>query len=258
MKRLKNILIVVCITAYLIVVLGLTSDNSKNRVCNEIDIQISDSLENGFLSSDDILEMVHAYNQKILGYPIGLINTEEMENRIREHPSVRETEVFICADGSLNIKIEQRRAILRIINQKQQSYYLSGDGALIPWSDKFTARILVANGFIPESYDPERMNSLEDAGDDSIIPKLFKLANYVEANQFWKAQIEQIYVDRSGELELIPRVGPHIIKFGSPTDIDVKFRKLYAFYKQGLSVTGWNKYKTISLQYEGQVVCTLR
>jgi cell division protein FtsQ len=258
MKRLKNILVVVCMIVYLIVVLGLTSDNSKNRICNKIDIHIADSLENGFLTSDDILEMVHENYDKILGYPIGKINSEEMETRLRKHPSVRKAEVFICADGSLNIDIEQRKAILRIINHRQESYYVSADGAIIPWSEKFTARVLIANGYIPDSYDSDKMNFVDQAGKESMIKWLYELANYIEDNQFWKAQIEQIYVTRSGELELIPRVGPHVIQFGIAADFERKFRKLLAFYEQGLSKTGWNKYKTLNLKYEGQIVCTLR
>jgi cell division protein FtsQ len=258
MKKVKNILLFAFIVAYLVVILGLTTENSKNRVCREIKVQITDSLENGFLSSDDILEMANLYNKKLLGYPIGSINTEELETKIRQHPSVREVQIFKCVDGSLHIAVEQRRAILRIINQKRESYYLSEDGVLIPLSDKFTARILVANGFIAESYTPGQLNSLNDSGEESLLHKLFLLANYIENDQFWKAQIEQIYVDRSGQIELIPRVGAHIIEFGYPDDIDTKFRKLYAFYKQGLDKVGWNKYETINLKYKDQIVCKLR
>lgn len=258
MKRLKNILVVACMIVYLIVVLGLTSDNSKNRICNKIEIHISDSLEKGFLTSDDILEMVHENNVKILGYPIGKINSEEMETRLRQNPSVRKAEVFVCADGSLNIDIEQRKAILRIINQRQESYYVSADGAIIPWSEKFTARVLIANGYITDSYDSDKMNFVDQTGKGGVVKWLYELASYIENNQFWKAQIEQIYVTRSGELELIPRVGPHIIQFGLADDFERKFRKLLAFYEQGLSRTGWNRYKTLNLKYEGQIVCTLR
>lgn len=258
MKRLKNILAVVCTVAYLIVVLGLTSDDSRNRICNKVEVAIADSLENEFLTSDDILKMVYEYNKKLLGYPIGTINSEEMEIRLRNHPSVKKAEVFVCADGSLNIDIKQRRAILRIINMNQESYYVSADGAIIPWSDKYTARVLVANGHIAESYDSENMKYVNQAGDESTIKWLHEVANFIDKSQFWKAQIEQIHVDRSGELELIPRVGPHIIQFGLPNNYEQKFRKLLAFYEQGLNKTGWNKYKTINLKYEGQIVCTLR
>ncbi len=258
MKKIKNILIAFSILAYLIVVLGLTGEKSKNRICNRITINITDSLENGFITSEEVLGLVMKNNDKLLGYPIGQISAEKMEKTLKQHPSIKSAEVFVCADGSLHIDIEQRKAILRIIDQNNESYYLSADGAIIPWSEKFTMRVLVANGYITDDYKHNRVDYINQAGEDNRTRGLFDIAKYIESHPFWKAQIEQIYVTRSGELELIPRVGPHVIRFGDPQDVEKKFQKLLAFYQQGLNRHGWNKYEIINLKYEGQIVCTLR
>lgn len=255
MKRLKNILIILGILAYLIVVLGLTGENSKSRICNKINITIADSMENGFITSKEILGLILQNNNKLLGYPIRLINTENMELTLKKHPSVKHAEVFVCADGSLNIDVEQRRAILRIIDQTGNSYYLSSDGTIIPWSDKVTMHVPVANGQITGNFNQNRGDESEET---SRIKGLYDIARYIDNNPFWKAQIEQIYVKNSGDLELIPRVGPHVILFGPPDDMERKFEKLLAFYQQGLSNTGWNRYEIINLKYEGQIVCTVR
>ncbi len=258
MKKLKNILIAFGILCYLIVVLGLTGENSKSRICNKIDINITDSMENGFITSEEVLELVLQNNDKLLGYPIGLINSEKMETTLKQHSSIKSAEVFVCADGSLNIDIEQRKAILRIIDNNKESYYLSADGAIIPWSKRFTMRVLVANGYITDNFNHNRVNYVTQAGEENRTKGLYDIAKYIDSNPFWKAQIEQIYVSRSGELELIPRVGPHVIQFGGPDDVEKKFQKLLAFYQQGLSRNSWNRYEIINLKYEGQIVCTLR
>jgi len=258
MKKLKNILIAVGILGYLIVVLGLTGENSKSRICNKIDINITDSMENEFITSEEILGMIVQNNDKLLGYPISLINTEEMEKTLKWHPSIKSAEVFVCADGSLNIDVEQRKAILRIIDHNKVSYYLSSDGAIIPWSEKFTMRVLVANGYITDDFNHNRVNYVNQAGEGNRTKGLYDIAKYIDNNPFWKAQIEQIYVSRSGEFELIPRVGPHVVQFGAPNDVERKFQKLLAFYQQELGRTGWNGYEIINLKYKGQIVCTLR
>ncbi len=258
MKKLKNILTIFGILGYLIVVLGLTGENSKNRICNQIEINITDSLENGFITSDEVLGLVIQKNDKLLGYPLGQINLEKVETTIKQHPSIKSADVFVCADGSLHVDIQQRKAVLRIIDHNMDSYYLSADGAVIPWSEKFTMRVLVANGYITDDFLKNRVNYIELAGEENRTRGLFDVATYIDSHPFWKAQIEQIYVTRSGEFELIPRVGPHIIQFGSPYNVEKKFQKLLAFYKQGLSRKGWNKYEIIILKYEGQIVCTLR
>lgn len=258
MKKLKNILIVFGILAYLIVVLGLTGENSESRICNKIDITIADSTGNGFITSKEVMGLVLKNDDQLLGYPIGIINTEEMETILNQHPSIKRAEVFVCADGSLNIDIEQRKAILRIIDHNKDSYYLSADGTIIPWSDEVTIRVLVANGYITDDFNHNRVGYVNNAEEGNRTRGLYDIARYVDNDPFWKAQIEQIYVCRSGDIELIPRVGPHLILFGRPNDVEKKFEKLLAFYQQGLNKTGWNRYEIINLKYEGQVVCTLR
>jgi cell division protein FtsQ len=88
--------------------------------------------------------------------------------------------------------------------------------------------------------------------------ELFGLAEYINGNKFWKAQIQQIYVNEDGDFELIPLVGSHVIVFGTFDKPDVKFSKLEALYRNGLSVKGWNTYNVINLKYENQVVTEKR
>ena len=76
----------------------------------------------------------------------------------------------------------------------------------------------------------------------------------MDSNEFWKAQIEQIYVGE--EIELVPLAGSHIIVLGNFQDIDEKMNKLLVFYTHGLNKVGWNIYETINLKYKNQIVCT--
>ncbi|MCC6689974.1 MAG: hypothetical protein IT235_00435, partial [Bacteroidia bacterium] len=91
----------------------------------------------------------------------------------------------------------------------------------------------------------------------TLVDDLFELAKYITADEFWKAQIEQVYVNADNELELIPRVGNQRIILGDITEMDQKFKKLLIFYRQGLNPTGWwNKYSVINLKFKNQIVCT--
>ena len=62
-------------------------------------------------------------------------------------------------------------------------------------------------------------------------------------------------MDPSGQVELIPRVGNHVVLMGSADRYKDKLHRLHFFYKYGMPKVGWNKYKTINLSYEGQIVC---
>ena len=67
---------------------------------------------------------------------------------------------------------------------------------------------------------------------------------------------EQINVTQAKELELVPRVGEHIIFLGKPGNYEEKFEKLKTFYEKGLNQVGWNKYSRISLEFNNQIICT--
>ena len=44
------------------------------------------------------------------------------------------------------------------------------------------------------------------------------------------------------------------LAFGDATDIENKFDRLFAFYKQALPKTGWEKYSSIDLSFRKQIV----
>lgn len=82
------------------------------------------------------------------------------------------------------------------------------------------------------------------------------MVDFVNKDDFWRAQIEQVFVQANGELLIVPQVGDYLIEFGTPDDYELKFRNLRAVYQQGFKNIGWNRYKTISVKYRNQVVCT--
>ena len=68
----------------------------------------------------------------------------------------------------------------------------------------------------------------------------------------------QLHINENKEIELIPRVGNHIILLGSDEGLEAKFEKLMLFYQKGVQQIGWNQYSTINLKYKDQLVCLKR
>ena len=93
--------------------------------------------------------------------------------------------------------------------------------------------------------------------------KLINFVKYIEDDSFWGAEIVQIEASTmsSGDLELklIPRTGSHTVLFGEVGDSEQneeKLERLYSFYQNGLRNLGWDSFRTISVKYKGQVVCS--
>jgi cell division protein FtsQ len=120
----------------------------------------------------------------------------------------------------------------------------------------------VANGNIHEPFPVSESRYIFPSRSDSvlkpnIIYDLYKLAMFIDGNEFWRSQIEQIFVNGYGEIEMIPRMGAHTILLGRVNDMEYKFQKLKSIYYT-FNQIGWNDYKTINLKYKEQVICTKR
>ena len=88
-------------------------------------------------------------------------------------------------------------------------------------------------------------------------------------NDLWKNLIEQIHIQPDQGVELVPRIGDHIIYIGKLPDgsnreqhetaiakfFEKKMTRLEKFYKYGLSQVGWNKYSYINIEFDNQIIC---
>jgi cell division protein FtsQ len=241
---------------------GFVEVAQYDQTCKNIKISIDYGASDVLITKKDVDSLVLKTAGMLKGKPLGLVNLGAIENVIHNQPYVSKVHIYENNPGTIFIDIRQREPLLRIINRNFENFYLDESGVLLPVNPGFSARVLVANGFISDSYikNPKyRVNMLAVSDSiyyDSLLTNLYKLAMYISHDKFLKAQIDQIYVNASGEFELIPRVGNHLILLGSAEDLDAKFRKLLAFYKYGLNSIGWNKYNIINIKYKNQVLCS--
>ncbi len=251
------------LVAYLVLGLCFVTKRNRELVCREIKVKVVDSSENAFITSKDIKRIVDVKGKTPIGKTLKSINTFELENRISTMMSVRDVQIYKTSDGVLSIKVKQRRPLVRIFNAKNQSYYIDEQGLLMPLSNRFAAHVLVVNGRITEHF-PFKANENVMQWDTSVyrreplLRKIYNFARYVSGDDFWNAQIAQVYVDSSNDIELIPRVGSQVILLGSLDDYEKKLEKLKLFYEKALPAEGWNKYKMINLKYSKQIICTKR
>ncbi|MFH1004964.1 MAG: hypothetical protein V1781_05665 [Bacteroidota bacterium] len=233
-------------------------------LCSQIKIKIlmNPVQEFFFVEDEDILSLITHRCGQVVNFPLRNIDVNYIERLMYTNPWIARAEVYLNINGVLNIDIEQRNPILRVINKKGESYYIDSLGKLMVWSPKFTPRVLLATGNISEFYDGwYKINLNEIINNDTlktltVLDDLYAMTKFILADEFWSAQVEQIYLNEDGEIELIPKVGNHKIIFGTIDGMAEKFRKLNFFYKEGLNYTGWNDYDTLNLKFNNQVVCT--
>ncbi len=201
-----------------------------------------------YIAEADVIDIIERKTrQDISTIVIGNLNTRAIEDSIKANPYVLDAEVYVDARDHIYIEIEQREPILRIIAESG-NYYISKTGHRVPVTKNDVARVPVATGKIPNYRDKYWESSVND------LTMLYRVADYLYHDDFLRPLIEQIHLDEKSNMFLVPKLGHHNIEFGSDERLEEKFRYLKIFYKEALPYHGWEKYKTISLRYEGQVV----
>jgi cell division protein FtsQ len=244
------------------VLVGFTEVRQYSRTCRGTDISIDYGSADVLITKKAIDSLILKNAGILKGKPLGLINAGTIEAMIGSQPYVDQVTVFEDNDGVLFVRIKQREPLIRIINNQYENFYLDYSGALLPVSNGFSARVPVATGNIDFSYlkNPGyRVNimALSDSiYNDSLLTNLYRLAMYIHHDSFLKALTGQVFVNESGEFEIIPRLGDHVIILGTADDLQHKFKKLFAFYKLGLNRVGWNRYNVINIKFKNQVVCS--
>jgi len=214
--------------------------------CQEIVVNINPNSPR-FMTETEIANLIEKSGELIIGNRLSAININVLETKLSSSSSLANVQIFkkveskgMSFKGKLVVSLDERTPVLRFKNSTED-YYIDMERNKIPTSSKYVERILIASGTIA---DPE------------IQRNLLKMADFVNKDDFWRAQIEQVFVQANGELLLLPQVGDYLIEFGTPDDCAVKLRNLKAVYQQGFKNLGWNKYRTISVKYRNQVVCT--
>ncbi|MDP2174838.1 MAG: cell division protein FtsQ [Bacteroidota bacterium] len=249
-NRLWNLILWVIIILFLVVSYFIISAKEKALRVSQIEVKIYQTAEVDFIDSNKVIELIKNFSPEnaVLGTYLKNFQPDLLEKYLEDNPFVENADVSLDLSGKLIVKIKQRIPVLRIFTNNGQSYYVAKNGYKIPISSSFTPRVIAANGKIAESVVDSAFAKSQ------ILRDLLSIALFCEANTFWKSQIEQLYVDNYMDILLVPKIGGHIIVFGSVEDMEEKFNKLKVFYEKGLNNVGWDEYSKINLKYKGQVV----
>ena len=168
--------------------------------------------------------------------------TPDIEESLLKNPFVESAQCYKTQSGRVFIHLKQRLPVARVKADNGEDYYVDTHGNIMP-NTQFTSDLVIVTGHVTKQYAKK---------------VLANVGNYLIKNKMWRSQAEQLNVLADGSIEMIPRVGEHIIYLGQPTDIARKLDRLEKFYKYGLSKAGWNKYSYISLEFDNQIICKKR
>lgn len=239
-KRILLTCVLILLSGYLITAITTLNRKPDKEQCKGLHLTVNDSVDYGFITQKDIEALLKSKRISPTGKPLGEIDVRKLEEVITDYPFVGEAQCYLTSGGKVNVEIHQRIPLMRVMSDNGDNYYIDNQGKIMSAKGR-SVHVAIATGFIDRKFAQN---------------ELYALGEYLQTHPFWNAQVEQIHVTPKKELEIIPRVGNHILFLGKAEDYEEKFRKLQTFYKDALNQVGWNKYQRISIEFKNQIIGT--
>ena len=237
-KRVLKYLLFLLLIGILAFLYSFSLQRNSNKKVNKIVVEF-EAGENNFLTHNMVNKLLIQNGSTVKNQAKTVIDLYSLENKVIKNPYVENASVFLTIGGTLKSTIKQRTPVARIINNSS-SYYIDKQGVKVPLSDVYSARVMLILGI-------EK---------DEDIKEILPLVSFILNDDFLQKEVVGIEKFDDGEYQLSVRSGDYKIDFGKLSEMDIKFKKLKAFYNKTFLDKTIQNYKNINVKYHNQVVCT--
>ncbi len=241
MKTILKILVLTAIITYFFFAFTRLARPAESVLCTQLHITIGDSLpSSSYLQESYISNLLKRKKIDPVGQEFSKIDLHQIEEYLEKDPYILSATCYHTATGTLRVSATPMKPILHVMTTDNEEYYLDASGEMLPVGI-FNFNLCIATGNISKEFAKSQLR---------------QLGNYLTEDSLWNEQIEQIHVISPKDIILTPKTGNCGIELGEIYKLKEKFHKLTIFYENGFPKVGWNKYKTINLAYDNQIVCT--
>lgn len=253
-KKVVTVLLDFALAIYLI--LAFTVFNKPKDtflVCSKVNIEVEDGAVGGFINSGEIKKRL--VNKGLYPYeqPLTHIDVRKIEEALEHSAFVKKAECYKTQQGHVFISVTQRLPVVRIKSENGEDYYIDDQNCIMP-NSHYTSDLIIATGKMSKNF-----------AKNYVAP----VSKVLMSNPLWLNLVEQINILPDKGIEIVPRIGDHIVLLGRlpysnnkekrteliTNFVEKKMERLEKFYKYGLNQAGWNKYSYINLEFDNQIIC---
>lgn len=238
MKTVLKLLLLFGSIVYFIFAIVYFSTATNDALCQSLSVEIVDSTHATLITPAEIEQRLRKKGLHPVDRPMTSLQSLAIEQMLETDSFIRHAMCVATPGEHVRIVIEQRIPLLRIMADNGADYYIDDEGTQMA-ARGYEADLAIATGDITPQFAKNELRTL---------------GQYLRTHDFWDQQVQQICVSPSHEIDLIMRVGSQVVHFGRVTNVDQKFRNLYAFYTTILPQVGWKRYTEISVVYDNQVI----
>ncbi len=253
MKNSIRHIIGICIAALTLVCMALTYGmgvvRENGMLCRGVNVIITDSLHNRFVSGKEISDRITAEYGECRGRRLDSLNLTAIEKIADAQSAVRRSDAYTTADGLLNIRIDQRKPIVRF-QKGDVGFYADGEAYLFPLQPTFTASVPIIDGELPINVSAGFKGRLEDT---EWVEKMIGFIRMIDADRQWRGCITQIHINGKTDIEVVTRRGNEIFLLGQPVNLEDKLSRMETYYRMVLPQRE-RPYKTVDLRFDGKII----
>ena len=238
-QHIISIVFASLLVAYVLFAMVFFPAARTTTICREVSIDIRDADQRAYVTTREISDYLVGTCGSLIGDSVDHALLSSVEQILVEHPMLRTAEAWCSPEGIIPLSVTQRQPVFRVMGE--ENYFIDTDRRRMPTRTSTAAYVPVVTGRVPLHF---------------AAGELFDFICWLEQDDYWWAQIEQIHIVSPKRIELVPRVGTGVIVLGTLEDYPAKLRKLRKLYQDGFSSFGWNNdYAEVDLRFRGQVVC---
>ncbi|GHB71434.1 cell division protein FtsQ/DivIB [Persicitalea jodogahamensis] len=239
--------------AVLLICVGMAESKLSRQQCDDLVVKVDYDSGIRFIDQADVEKILTDNGRDpVHGNRQQEVSLRTLENRVKANKLIEDCQVYHDLNGNLVVDIQQQKPLARWIGSSRQGewrgtdgFYINAEGDFIPLSDRFSARVLLVSG----DFFKNKKDLHTEAGRQVV-----DMIRYLGEDPFWKAQVIQMDVSKSGFVELKTALGDQLIEFGKAENVAAKLLKLRIFYNKVMAAD-WSRYDRINLRFRDQVVC---
>ncbi|WP_373515534.1 cell division protein FtsQ/DivIB [Persicitalea sp.] len=232
---------------------GMAESKLNRQQCDDLLVKVDYDSGIRFVNQADIEKILTENgSDPVHGNRQQDVSLKTLENRVRANKLVEDCQVYHDLEGNLVVDIQQEKPLARYVGESRQGewrgtngFYINPKGDFIPLTERFSARVLLVSGDFFKNK--KHLHSESEK-------KVVDMIAYLSEDDFWKAQVIQMEVSKSGNVEFLTALGDQRIEFGKAENVAAKLLKLRVFYNKVMAAD-WGRYTRINLRFRDQVVC---
>jgi cell division protein FtsQ len=191
-----------------------------------------------FITDTTVSKLLIQNQRPLTEQPKEIIDLNKLEFSLNSNLIIKKAEVFMSVNGELSAEVEQKRPIARV--NTNASYYIDDEGSFMPLSSNYSARVPLVTG------DIERNN----------LKTVFQFAKAVDEDEFLKKHVIEIRQNDDKTIDFKIRKSDFVVHLGSLKMLEKKINNFKAFYQKALKDKILERYSSVNLKFDKQVICT--